>query len=82
MAHNKLVCCRVNKLYCDFDTNMDSKMENLKKKIRQAAINRGNQLLEIRYNAEKTRKSRNSDVKPVKFDIEIERNPLNCQNPT
>jgi len=71
MAHNKLVSSRIYKLCCDFDKSQDFKMERLKAKIRQAAMNRGTQLLQIKQTAEKLRKRRNSDSTSVQFDIEF-----------
>lgn len=49
-------------------------MERLQTKIRQAAANRGNQLLQVRQNAEKLGKPRVVEANPVSFEIEILKN--------
>jgi len=48
-------------------------MERLKQRIKKAAVNRGNQLLLVKQNAERLRTRPIADAKPVKFEIEFEK---------
>lgn len=71
--HNRLVSSRICQLYCEQDRSLDSKMERLKQRIKKAAVNRGNQLLLVRQNAERLRTRPNATASPVKFEIGFEK---------
>lgn len=73
MMHNRLVSSRICQLHCEQDRSLDSKMERLKQRIKKAAVNRGNQLLLIRQNAERLRTRPNAAASPVKFEIAFEK---------
>lgn len=65
----------MNSVIFEFERALDDKRNRLNSKIKQAAINRGCQLLLIRQVAEKLRKPKLLDTKPVSFDVEVARNP-------
>jgi hypothetical protein len=71
----------VNQTICDFEISLESKSERMQAKIKQAAINRGMQLLTVRQTAEKMRKLRQANMTPVSFEIEVEKNPAKQSNP-
>ena len=80
-THNDNVVGRLNRVTCQYENSMETKMERLKTKIRQAAAKRGSQLLQVRQTAEKLRKPRITDATPVSFEIEVEKSGSNQVSP-
>jgi len=64
---------KINRNTCKYEIAKETKLEQLKTKIRHAARSRGSQLLLIRQKAEKLQKPRLIDFTPVSFDIEVEK---------